>query len=87
MTHRFLKLLTASAVLLASPGLSVGATDSCRSGPCSKPVKVAFLQVSKCGTDDKPAKAGKKCSANGICNGINSDCCAKNDSDCLAGKR
>jgi hypothetical protein len=87
MTHRFLKILTASTVLLASLDLSAAAGDSCRSGPCSKPVKVAFLQVSKCGTDDKPAKAGKKCSPNGICNGINSDCCARNDSDCLAGRR
>jgi hypothetical protein len=81
--------LTVLSLILFPLHFSAASTAEalCAAGPCSKPVKLAFLQNKACGTDDNPAKLGKRCSAHGICNGINSDCCAKNDKDCLAGKR
>jgi hypothetical protein len=90
MIHPCQRLLMVLALFILPFGLSVGASaaDLCSAGPCSKKVQhLAFLQNKKCGTDEKPAPARTKCSAIGICNGINSDCCAKNDKDCLAGKR
>jgi hypothetical protein len=89
MLYRCRCFLIASALLIFPFGFSVpaSAADLCSAGPCSKVRHLAFLQNKKCGTDKKPAPVGTECSAIGICNGINSDCCARNDTDCLAGKR
>jgi hypothetical protein len=88
MLNRFLVAATI-ALLCVTPMASVFAKEGlCSSGPCSKAEqRIAFLQRKTCGTDKNPAPRGTKCPPIGICNGINSDCCAENDAECMAGKR
>lgn len=79
--------------MVIAPSLAQSAQPPCAGAGCKLDGKVqqkndAQSQANqRCGTSSKPAPFGTVCGTTSdfICNGINTNCCAKNDSTCLSG--
>ena len=79
--------------MTTTQGVAAQGAPQCEGAGCkleSKVQKKNNLQTQanqKCGTSAKPAPFGTVCGTTSdfICNGINTNCCARNDSTCLSG--